>query len=280
MAGVGKTRKIVESGSASSEDRVEFGVEFLFDARILREEQPGPGKSAGSGFVSREEQREGFVAELLGGHAGAVFILRVNEQREKIAGIFAGSTALLDDAIDDASEITDRAFGSEIEGRGEPRGSHQEAAKVHGELEKSLEIFADFGSVALDVSVEERFADNAKSETHHGVVNVELLAVAPGAHELRGTIGHGGGVVGNAVAMKGRLHHAALAKPEFAFAGEQAIAEEETIGAQNAALNEFAGAVDDDVFDVVGVEEEVGAKVEEAQADDVAVIAGGVGHEG
>ena len=92
-------------------------------------------------------------------------------------------------------------------------------------------------------------------------------------------VGHGGCVVGNAVAMKGGLHHAALAEPEIAFAGEEAVAEEMAIGAEDAALDEFSGVVDDNVFDVVGVKEEVGAEVEEAQADDVAVLPGGAGHE-
>ena len=101
MAGVRKARKIIEGGSAASEDGVEFGVEFLFDARILREKHPGPRESAGSGFVTGEEEGEGFVAELLGGHAGAVFILGVDEEGEEIAGVVVGGAALLDDAVDD-----------------------------------------------------------------------------------------------------------------------------------------------------------------------------------
>jgi hypothetical protein len=51
------------------------------------------------------------------------------------------------------------------------------------------------------------------------------------------------------------------------------------IGAENAAFDEFAGVVDDDVFDLVGVKEKESAELKEAQADDVAVVAGGASHE-
>src|SRR5208282_1897063 len=61
---------------------------------------------------------------------------------------------------------------------------------------------------------------------------------------------------------------------------EQAVAEEVAVGAEDAALDEFFGVVDDDIFDEIGVEEEKGADLEKAKADDVAVFAGGAGHEG
>jgi hypothetical protein len=97
---------------------------------------------------------------------------------------------------------------------------------------------------------------------------------------MRGASGHGGSVIGDAVAMEGGLHHAALTEPEFALAGKQAVAEDVTIGAEDAALDEFFIVVDEDVFDVFGMEKRVGAEIEEAEADDVAVIASDAGHEG
>ncbi len=85
--------------------------------------------------------------------------------------------------------------------------------------------------------------------------------------------------MGDTVAVEGGLHHAALAEPEVAFAREEAVAEDVPIGAEDAALDEFFGVVDEDVFDVVGVEEQVGADVEETEAGDVAEFAGGARHE-
>ena len=280
MAGVGQARKIVEGGGASVEYGSEFGVEFLFDMRILREEHPSPGKGAGGGFVSGEEQSEGFVAKLLGGHAGAVFILGVNQQREKVAGVVVGIATLLDDAVDDLGEIADGALGLKIAAGGKPLRGHDEATEVGSVLEECMEIFADLRGIAGDVSVEERFANDLQSEAHHGFVQIKLLEGAPGLQEVVGAFRHGGGVICDAIAMKGGLHHAALAQPEFSFTGEEAVAEEMTIGAEDAALDEFFVVGDEDIFDLIGVKEEIGADVEEAKADDVAVFAGGAGHEG
>ena len=140
--------------------------------------------------------------------------------------------------------------------------------------------FSPLGSVAVDVGVEERFGDDLEGEAHHGIVQVELLAGTPGLDEAGGAIGHGAGVIRDAIAVEGRLHHAALAEPKFAFAGEKAVAKEEAVGAEDAAFDEFTRIVDDDVFDVLGMEKGVGAEVEKAQADDVAVFAGVTRHEG
>jgi hypothetical protein len=230
--------------------------------------------------VPGEEESEGFIAKLLGGHARAVFVLGVDEKREEIAGVVVGIAALLNDAIDDEGEFADGVLGLEIAASGEPARGHQEATKVHGVLEEDLEVFADLRGFAFDIGMEKRFTDDLEGETHHGVVKIESLAGLPGLNEAGSALGHRGSVVRDAVAVEGRLHHAALPEPEVAFAGEQSVAEQVAIRAEDAAFDEFAGVVDDDVFDVVGVEEEVGAKVEEAETDDVAIFACDTGHEG
>ena len=67
-------------------------------------------------------------------------------------------------------EIADSALGLEIAAGGEPARGHQQASKIHGVFEEYVEIFADLRSIALDIGVEESFADDLESETHHGVV--------------------------------------------------------------------------------------------------------------
>ena len=203
----------------------------------------------------------------------------MDEEGEEIAGVVVGIAALLDDAVDDLGELADGAPGLKITARWEPLGSHDEAAKVSGVFEKDLEIFADLRGVMFDIGVEKSFADDPEGEAHHGIVEIDGLARLPGFEESRGAGGHGGGVMGDAVAVKGGLHHAALTEPEVTFAGEQAIAEDMPIGSEDAALDEFFGVVDEDVFDVVGVEEQEGTNVEETEADDVAEFAGGARHE-
>ncbi len=170
VAGVSELREIVERGGPAVKDEIELGVEFCFGAGILGEEHPGPGECAGGGFMTGEEKREGFIAELLRGHAGAVFVLRVDEEGEEVAGVVFGIAALLDDAVDDLGEIADSAPGLKIASRGKPLGSHDQAAKVGCVFEEDAKIIADLRGVALDVGMEESFADDLESETHHGVV--------------------------------------------------------------------------------------------------------------
>jgi len=280
VAGVGELREIIESGSAAIEDGVEFGMKFFFDAGMLREEPPGPGEGAGGGLVAGKEESESFIAELLCGHAGAVFILCLEKHGEEVAGVLRGLAALLDDAVDDLRELTNGAVGLEVAARREPLGSHDETAKVGGVFEEDGEGFANLRGVAFDIGVEESFADHLKGEAHHGVVEVERLTGLPGFEEARGACGHGRGVIGNAGAVKGGLHHAALTEPEIALAGEEAIAENVAVGTEDAALDEFARVIDKDVFDMIGVEEKERANVKEAEADDVTVIARGTRHEG
>ena len=96
----------------------------------------------------------------------------------------------------------------------------EQAAKIESVFQKDLEVLADTRRIALNVGVEESFADDLEGEAHHGIVQIDMLTRFPGLNELCGTAGHGASVVGYAVAMKGGLHHAALTKPEFSFAGE------------------------------------------------------------
>src|SRR5215813_4535089 len=83
---------------------------------------------------------------------------------------------------------------------------------------------------------------------------------------------HRFGVGVDASAMEGRLRETALAKPEVAFAGKQAIAEETLVGFEDASFGEFARVGDEDLLDVVGMADEKNVIVEGAKLDDVAVI--------
>jgi len=73
---------------------------------------------------------------------------------------------------------------------------------------------------------------------------------------------------------EGRLDEFSLCLPEFAFAGEQAIAEDGAEGAVVARLEEICLVLDEDFFDAVGMYDEAYGDVEEAEEDDIAVFAG------
>ena len=67
--------------------------------------------------------------------------------------------------------------------------------------------------------------------------------------------------------------------PEFAFAGEQAIAEDGAEGAIVARFEEICLFLDEDFLDAVGMNDEADGDVEKAEEDDVAVFAGATGEE-
>src|SRR5215467_3173773 len=142
-----------------------------------------------------------------------------------------------------------------------------------------MEVFTHLRSIAFHVRAEQGFADDLQGQTHHGVMQVDWLAGLPRFQQARRASGHGGDVLRDARTVKGGLHHAALSKPEVALAGQQAIAEEVPIGAENAALNEFPRVVDEHVFDLIGMRNHESPNIEEAQAYNVAIFARHPRHE-
>lgn len=81
---IGELANLVDGGRGAVEDRVELGVEFLFDARVLRKQVPGPAKGDGSSFVTGDEKGHDFVAELFGVHAAALVVGGGHEQGEQV----------------------------------------------------------------------------------------------------------------------------------------------------------------------------------------------------
>ena len=78
---------------------------------------------------------------------------------------------------------------------------------------------------------------------------------------------------------EGWLDEFSLCLPEFAFAGEQAVAEDGAEGAVVARLEEIRLVLDEDLLDAIGMHDEADGDVEEAEVDDVAIFAGAAGEE-
>jgi hypothetical protein len=73
--------------------------------------------------------------------------------------------------------------------------------------------------------------------------------------------------------MKGRLHHAPLTQVEISFAREEALAEEDLRALEDVPFHEGALVRDEHIAHMVGVREQVDAKVAEPGARDVALRA-------
>ena len=93
---------------------------------------------------------------------------------------------------------------------------------------------------------------------------------SPGCHVRDQALGggdHGRAVGGDAAAVEGRLHQAPLPQPEVAFAGEQAVAEDERVEPQGEVLDEVVVLRDEDFFDEVGMADQVDAAMAEAERE-------------
>src|SRR5881227_4367523 len=82
-----------------------------------------------------KEQCDGFIAELFVGHARAIFVLRAEKHGEKITGIAPGSSALSDDAIEDAFDEGNFALDAQVRGRGHPMRNEERAPEIGSEFE-------------------------------------------------------------------------------------------------------------------------------------------------
>ena len=99
--------------------------------------------------------------------------------------------------------------------------------------------------------------------------SVDGLPVAPAGRHPRGALAHGARVGGDLAVLKERRHQPALALPQLAAAGEEALAGERVERhAQARRLVEGAGLLDQDLVDQLrGVDEDDGA-VEDAELED------------
>src|SRR5260370_267767 len=77
----------------------------------------------------------------------------------------------------------------------------------------------------------------------------------------------------DARAVKRRLRQAPLPQPEISFACQQTVAEQLFVLTQNSSLDEFAVVRHEHLFDVVGMADEIDAKVVIAHGHDVAIVA-------
>src|SRR5215472_223570 len=218
-----------------------------------------------------EKERDRFIAELLVGHARAVFVLRVMKHREKVTGIAAGSAAIADDAVENALDEGDFPLDAKIGGRGHPMWNKKGAPEVGAEFQQQLKRFSDVLRVARDIGVKQRFGYNLQGEPHHFPVDVALFPVAPALKHALRVSHHGFRISGDAPAMEPRLHEPPLPQPEIAFACEQSFAKNMPVRPQNAPLDVAARMAYQDFLDVLGVIDKNIAKIEHADAHDISV---------
>ena len=135
------------------------------------------------------------------------------------------------------------------------------------------ERLAHLRRLRLDVGVEQRLADDREREPVHLPGDVQRGAVGPRVpHPIR-VRHHRAAVAGDPIAVKRRLHQAALAQVHGALARQQPFAEQALRALQPAALDEVLVVRDEDVADVLRAVDEEDRFAAHPVGHDVAVRA-------
>ena len=249
-----------------------------FGGRVLGQQVEGPGQQHCGGLVAGHEDGDHLVAQLLVGHSLACFLVAgLHQHSQQVILVFVVTAPLVDDAQHD---VVHRAHG----GQGAPVAQGRPA---QGGVEGHLETKADVGQqhadslahgvhVGIQPGAEHGLADDGHGQAGQLFGDVERLAgvlsLFPLRQHIQRAAGHDLAEAGDAAAVERRLHQPALAQPQVALAGEQAIAGQLADDVEQVALDVIVVIVLENVLRAVGMVDLVERDVAQPVAGDVAVI--------
>ena len=228
-----------------------------------------------------EEQGHRLVAHLGVGHGIAVFIARVDQQREQIVLRFAVAVAaLLSPAgLDDPQDhLVDLACGGlELPvgrrrhpgGRLVPRRQSQDAPKLLHQLGDDL---SDVARVGGEIGAKQRLGDDVQRHGHHVLVHVAHLSGPPGRRRPFDGPGHDGGVRLQLPVVECRLQQPALPPPGVTFVDEKAVPHHAREQPAGAILAKGLRLLQEDLLDAGRIGDEVELE-RQARLDEGAVLA-------
>src|ERR1044072_836161 len=122
--------------------------------------------------------------------------------------------------------------------------------------------------IAGDAGVEKSLDDNLERQAHHVAMNVADFTMLPIGNQTIGKLDHDVAVGADSLAMKCRLPQPSLPFPGFTLAVQQAVSNQPSKQrrALISRLDEVLRVSGDDVFDVVGVVEEVSSEIQKTHA--------------
>src|SRR5262245_48672223 len=103
-------------------------------------------------------------------------------------------------------------------------------------------------------------------------MHVDRLPCLPAFPQAQAELHHRFGVYGDALAVEGRLHQAALPQMKLAVACEQTMSQDRTRTFHGAAIGEPARAGQEKVFNIFGVADEVNTLITALEKHDVAIL--------
>jgi hypothetical protein len=157
------------------------------------------------------------------------------------------------------------------------RQAQDRPGAVHGEVASNLERFLNRSDIGLKVGVEERFAHDQERHAHQFGDNIKHLTRAsvlfPVVQHFESVAFHDAYEACHLGAMESGLGHFALALPQCAVAGKQAVTERELQNPIAAAFAVIRGIGDQDLLDLIRMTD-LKRSPETAVANDVAEFSG------
>jgi hypothetical protein len=234
------------------------------------------------------EDGRDLVEQLLVVHRfAALFVAGIDEHAKKVSAGGAGVRALVADGAGDHRAHGLARLGEALvagQGPAERRQKRPHDALVEL-VQKKRDGLADVGGFAVDVEPEHGVGHDAQGEVHHRAGDVDgalvLRGLVPLARGGLGELDHARAERPDARAMKRGLRDAALSQPEVAFAGEQAVAEQQAQGVEaGRGLREVFAVIDEQRAHVLGVKQDVPLVTGKLHARDVAALAQAEGQRG
>lgn len=223
---------VSESGGASAENAVEFGMEAVFDVGVELKEVKRPAHGERGGLVAGEENGGDLVADETRVHGAAVFVAVGDEYLDEVVGdVAVGITAGGDDGVDDFVEFFNGAAASQHAGAGQPVGQAEQLSEVHAAVRGRvfLKGFAEHMNLVAQLVAEHELADYVCREDGESLGDIQLGAgfALPPFRQHGLTFPDDDVRVGlEPVGVANGRADLALALPELAFTDEKAVAEE------------------------------------------------------
>ena len=166
----GSRGKVVRAGRPAAEHPPPFVGEFLFDARVLREQVPGPGQGQSRGLVAREVERHGLIAELAVAHLRPVLVLSGYQRGQEVVASGAARAARGDEPVHDLGERRDRPPQPQIGRRRQPERKLNRPIEPGGQkIERKPQAAVEPFPVALRLEAEQRLeGDRARQRAKFG----------------------------------------------------------------------------------------------------------------
>ena len=264
-AGVRQLCEIFGRWQAVAEYAIHLGLYLGLHAQVVRQQVECPGQQEGGRLVAGQQEGEGVGADLLVAELALVFPQDVDQ---RVFGLHRVRTG--DQRGSDGIQVGGRALEVREPRAGEvgkrERRQREEARERHHRP-------ADAFGRARGRVPEEGLHGDVEREARHLVGHVHTPAALPVRQAFLRALGDERNVGVYALGVEGGLEGAALGEMRLAFAGEQALAEQDTCALERRPFDKVVTLFHQRLLDEFGMVEQEDFALPDADVGDVALLA-------